>query len=398
MNYDDINEEGIPPYDLPIFGDSENNSDKKQDIQPSEQENNQIAEVAESPEQQSDEHNIEEISLDSVQEQMQEEYNDTISAEEVPGDENLSPDSVNTKKKSGGSKLILPLVIVFLGLFLAGSLVLIYADNLNIPYLSEMMAKISGKSSDKVITVDEKRMDMPVPNQENEVLDEELQKLMGEDTEDIGVEYTRNGSGMPPVEGPGQNGPIGMPAGSPNNMQAPVGTPGMPQGIGNVPSGNEIDYPPLQNSYGQQPGVNVIQPYSRNIGRLDPFNPSGGTNQMYDVIIPPTNPIPDEKAQQLMALKISGIMYSADSPSAIINIAGSDQLVRKGDKFNGFSVEKITKDKVTVKAGTNVYTASVGEILNIEQVGVNSIPNLNKKFGGPYSKGKDRIIEINMLE
>ena len=91
-------------------------------------------------------------------------------------------------------------------------------------------------------------------------------------------------------------------------------------------------------------------------------------------------------------------MYSADSPSAIINIAGSDQLVRKGDKFNGFSVEKITKDKVTVRAGKNVYTASVCEILKIESVGVNAIPNLNKKFAGPYSKGKDRIIEINMLE
>ena len=91
-------------------------------------------------------------------------------------------------------------------------------------------------------------------------------------------------------------------------------------------------------------------------------------------------------------------MYTPDSPSAIINIAGEDQLVRKGDQFDGFKIMSITKDKVTVKYGVNVYTASVGEIISVDQVGVNAIPNLNKKFAGPYSKGKDRIIEINMLD
>lgn len=135
-----------------------------------------------------------------------------------------------------------------------------------------------------------------------------------------------------------------------------------------------------------------------NMGRLDPFNPMGGSkNNLFDVLMPPSNPTPDLEAQQLMTLKISGIMYTPDSPSALINIAGSDQLVRRGDKFNGFSVEGISKDKVTVRNGRNTYTASVGESLNFESVGVNAIPNLNNKFAGPYSKGKGRIIEINTI-
>ena len=386
MNYDDINEEGIPPYDLPGFGNIEDSSARKQNV-PSQdvvpaQSNEAIA-----PQPQVIEQEIEELSLDSMQENPDININEEFPDENITDElESVSVQPDQGKKSSTGAKILLPFVIVFLGLFLvAGSLVLIYAEDLNIPYVSEMMAKLNGKNSDKVITVDEKEIGVAGPSAGGEELDAEMQKLMGEDSEGTGVELTRNNNAlpMPNNDGVGPGGAVGMP----NNIP---GAPGMPQG-------NE-GFPPLQNNLGQQSDINVIQPYSRNIGRLDPFNPSGGTNQLYDVIIPPTNPTPDEKAQQLMALKISGIMYTADSPSAIINIAGSDQLVRRGDKFNGFSVEKITKDKVTVRAGSNVYTASVGEILNIEQVGVNSIPNLNKKFGGPYSKGKDRIIEINMLE
>ena len=399
MNYDDINNDGIPPYDLPIFDNSNEGSEKKQNISPQVSAQEQHADDALPPQPQIDEHEIEEISLESMHENSNLENIEESTVDSMMENDEAAPlKSVSEKKNSRGSKILLPVVIILLGLFLTGSLVLIYADTLNIPYLSEMMAKLNIGNSNKVITVDEKKMDMPVPPQGEEELDAEMQKLMGEDMESTGVEVSRtNALPMPNGAGPLPNGPVGMPNGIPNNQQAPVGPVGMPQDLGNMPQGNN-GYPPLQNGLGQQTEVNVIQPYSRNIGRLDPFNPSGGTNQLYDVIIPPTNPTPDEKAQQLMALKISGIMYTADSPSAIINIAGSDQLVRKGDRFNGLKKKKITKDKVTVRAGSNVYTASVGEILNIEQVGVNSIPNLNKKFGGPYSKGKDRIIEINMLE
>ena len=72
-------------------------------------------------------------------------------------------------------------------------------------------------------------------------------------------------------------------------------------------------------------------------------------------------------------------------------------MVRIGDKFDGYNVVGITKDKVTVRAGKNVYTASVGETVDVESAGVRPIPNLNRKFAGPYSKGSGRIIEINTI-
>lgn len=384
MNYDDINEEGIPPYDLPDFYGTDVPEPTKQEIK-SEQVSPEPVQEINLDSIDTNTPDLEELSLSNMSEQN---FQAEQPANEAFGDDINSPDNMpiqeTNHKKGEGSKILIIVTILLFVILLPISLLVVYADN--IPFLSSMIAKIHGKNSTKIVEVNENDLDLSGQTEEttgNEEIDSELQSLLGESGEDTGVEVTRND---------GNNIPAG-----------PVAAPDMPIGMNNMPQ-NGNSYPSLPNANNQKADFNnfnepnVIQPYSRNIGRLDPFNPSGGTNQMFDIIVPPTNPTPDEKAQQLMALKISGIMYTADSPSAIINIAGSDQLVRKGDKFNGFSVEKITKDKVTVKAGANVYTASVGEILNIEQVGVNSIPNLNKKFGGPYSKGSDRIIEINMLE
>lgn len=252
---------------------------------------------------------------------------------------------------------IFALSIILLGLLLSGAMLFIYADN--IPFISDAVQKIKGNQPETIKESDVQNVDTVAQGSD---VDEDIMKILNEASSSTGVSIDKN-------------------------------TIAQQNAVPEVPNMNEVDIPTLP---GAQDNSNMYK-YTGNIGRLDPFNPSGGSNQLFDVIVPPTNPTPDPEAQKLLTLKISGIMYTPDSPSAIINIAGQDQLVRKGDKFNGFSVEGIGKDKVTVRNGSNTYTASVGEIFNINQVNVNAIPNLNRKFAGPYSKGKGTVIEINNL-
>lgn len=132
------------------------------------------------------------------------------------------------------------------------------------------------------------------------------------------------------------------------------------------------------------------------LGRENPFKPynsaSGTSNLAYnnvgfDVITPPPMILADPTATKLLETTISGIMYDYKSPSAIINIDGEDQLVRKGDKLAGYSILDITKDKVVLKSGSNIYRASVGQSIPLDAVNVNQVANLKKKFAGSYSSG-----------
>lgn len=93
---------------------------------------------------------------------------------------------------------------------------------------------------------------------------------------------------------------------------------------------------------------------------------------------------------KLIRTVISGIMYDKYSPSAIINIEGTDYLAKKGDVINSYKILNITQDTVTVKLGNNVYKAGVGEILAQGRIHYNSVPNLDKRFGG--AEGIDAII------
>ena len=73
-------------------------------------------------------------------------------------------------------------------------------------------------------------------------------------------------------------------------------------------------------------------------GRANPFlpehevvvkivsNPYGN-----NLIAPPESIVSGSEASKVMETKISGIMYDASSPSAILNIEGEDYLVRAGD-------------------------------------------------------------------
>ena len=96
---------------------------------------------------------------------------------------------------------------------------------------------------------------------------------------------------------------------------------------------------------------------------------------------PPESIVVDTTVTNVMTTKVSGIMYDKFNPSAILNITGSDYLVRTGDVINGYKILSIGKDTVTVQYGANVYKASVGEIFTAQGINFNTISNLQNKFG-----------------
>lgn len=130
-----------------------------------------------------------------------------------------------------------------------------------------------------------------------------------------------------------------------------------------------------------------------NVGRAHPFLPPEEAEMLasipneklkYDLLEPLESPEADPNAQKVVTTKVSGIMYDKNNPSAILNIEGSDYLVRSGDVINGYKVLSIGKSSVTVQMGSNVYKAGVGQLVTDGQVEVNynTVANLTKKFGG----------------
>ncbi len=117
-------------------------------------------------------------------------------------------------------------------------------------------------------------------------------------------------------------------------------------------------------------------------------------NLSFDLVEPPAGLIDDPQAEKLLKTTISGIMYDSRSPSAIVNVNGQDQLVRKNDRLSGFSILDITRDKVVVKSGTNIYRASVGQSIMTEGVNINEVANLKNKFGGSYRPAARNTLEF----
>lgn len=102
----------------------------------------------------------------------------------------------------------------------------------------------------------------------------------------------------------------------------------------------------------------------------------------YSLVEPPEVINENSDAARVMDTIVSGILFDRFSPSAIINIEGSDYLVKKGDVVNNYKVVAITQDSVTVQLGANAYTAGIGEILTEGTLNHNEVSNLNNKFGG----------------
>ena len=124
--------------------------------------------------------------------------------------------------------------------------------------------------------------------------------------------------------------------------------------------------------------------------KVNPFLPYRDTGvsisedgvSKYDLIEPPEVSNQNSEAARVMRTVVSGILYDRYSPSAILNIEGSDYLVKKGDVVNNYNVLNIAKDTVTVKLGSNVYKAGIGELLTEGSIHHNNVSNLNNKFGG----------------
>ena len=134
---------------------------------------------------------------------------------------------------------------------------------------------------------------------------------------------------------------------------------------------------------------NLVSVTIEDTGRSDPFLPSKENivskpkPKMYNDLIPPPEAITvDTTATEVITTKVSGIMFDKFNPSAILNIAGQDYLVRTGDIINGYKVLSIGKEVVTVQYGANVYKAGVGEIFNGDGINFNTVSNLESKFGG----------------
>lgn len=102
----------------------------------------------------------------------------------------------------------------------------------------------------------------------------------------------------------------------------------------------------------------------------------------FTLVEPPEVINENSDAARVMDTIVSGILYDKYSPSAILNIEGNDYLVKKGDVVNNYKVVNIVQDSVTVKLGSNVYKAGIGEILTEGSLNHNDVSNLNNKFGG----------------
>lgn len=122
-------------------------------------------------------------------------------------------------------------------------------------------------------------------------------------------------------------------------------------------------------------------------GRSNPFLPAAenvvpSSLPKFNLTQPPETVATGSDADNVMGTTISGILYDKYSPSAIINIGGTDYLVKRGDVINRYKILTINKDQVTVQLGKNIYKAGVGQILAQSPVNFNTISNLNKKFAG----------------
>lgn len=142
--------------------------------------------------------------------------------------------------------------------------------------------------------------------------------------------------------------------------------------------------------------VNNVTVSIGDVGRKNPFAPVGGSKSQqsssfkqagdgldFEIIEPPELEPEDEMITKLLETKVTGIMYDAKRPSAIVNIDGVDQLVRIGDILSGFEFISITRNKVVIRSDDNIYRASVGQPLNAEKItNPIEISNLETKFKG----------------
>ena len=131
------------------------------------------------------------------------------------------------------------------------------------------------------------------------------------------------------------------------------------------------------------------------VGRANPFEPYGdktlayktGSNMSSGIKLPPNSslaPPPnlnqqDSTLSALMQVKVSGILYDAKKPTAIVNIDNTDYLVHRGDYIFNFYIKDIYKNEVAIASGNNIYRAGIGEIVYGDSS--SSVNNMQSGFG-----------------
>ena len=194
-----------------------------------------------------------------------------------------------------------------------------------------------------------------------------------------------------------------------------------PSGEVNVPAENTVDM-----DVDTEQTSKMVELSSTSIGRSDPFMPSGEIKAFEDarrsaiaeanahnariaqikklknvvirepddispysfnLPVPPTSLAPENAAAaRITRTKVVGIMYNQTSPSAIINVDNKDYLVRQGDKILGqeYKVMQINPSWITVGLGSNIYSASIGELFSKDDLDKtrNDLYNLRNRFGG----------------
>lgn len=151
-----------------------------------------------------------------------------------------------------------------------------------------------------------------------------------------------------------------------------------------TPVGTDSDIEIISRKNGQKRSGKMVSIVVTSSGRENPFMPvNESVSGSFSYLPPPPETLPtNTDATKVMNTTISGILYDKYSPSAIINIEGSDYLVKRGDVINHYKVLSIGKTQVIVQLGKNIYQAGVGELLTLANVNYNTVANLNKKFGG----------------
>lgn len=91
--------------------------------------------------------------------------------------------------------------------------------------------------------------------------------------------------------------------------------------------------------------------------------------------------VENEATTKMLTISVSGIMYDAQKPSAIISFENNDYFVQRGDKLDDYRVVDIGKNYVTVALGKNLYKANVGEEFKLADP-YGSAKYLTDKYGG----------------
>lgn len=159
-------------------------------------------------------------------------------------------------------------------------------------------------------------------------------------------------------------------------------------GINKITNDDDMEFALTQSSQAAVSSKRDVIQIPVGIVKKNPFVPYGNNNNKvndvpdFALIDPPEIVDEGSDGARVMDTTVSGILYDKFSPSAILNIEGSDYLVKQGDVVNNYKVLNIARDSVTVKLGANVYRAGIGEILTEGSVNYNNVANLNNKFGG----------------